>query len=198
MSARSRGAWIGGELESVSAATSNRFTQAFGTPSHRAVGKVTNVMSEAVKEFIAQSPFIVMATSSRAGECDASPKGGKPGFVKTLDDRHIIIPDVAGNKLFQSYLNMEENPQVGVLFLIPGSNDTARVNGRVTILSKEELDRLNVELSINNPDDNSIKLQGILVEVDEAFAHCPRALKFAELWRVESIQARQESQRRRR
>ena len=165
-----------------SVATDNRFSKAFGTPSHRAVDKVQNVMTEVVMEFIANSPFIMMATSSGDGACDASPKGGKPGFVYILDDRHIIIPDVAGNRLFQSYLNMSENPQVGLLFLVPGSNDTVRVNGRVTILSKEELDRLNVELSINNPDDNSKKLQGILVEVDEAYTHCPRALKFAELW----------------
>ena len=165
-----------------SVATENQFTRAFGTPSHRATGKVVNVMTEVVKEFIANSPFLVMATSSEDGGCDASPKGGKPGFVYILDDRHIIIPDVAGNRLFQSYLNMSENPQVGLLFLVPGSNDTVRVNGRVTILPKEELDRMKVELSINNPDDNSKKLQGILVEVDEAYTHCPRALKFAELW----------------
>ena len=165
-----------------SVATENQFTRAFGTPSHRATGKVVNVMTEVVKEFIANSPFLVMATSSGDGGCDASPKGGKPGFVYILDDRHIIIPDVAGNRLFQSYLNMSENPQVGLLFLVPGSNDTVRVNGRVTILAKEELDRMKVELSINNPDDNSKKLQGVLVEVDEAYTHCPRALKSAELW----------------
>ncbi len=169
-----------------SVATDNRFSKAFGTPSHRATGKVVNVMTEVVKEFIANSPFIMMATSSGDGACDASPKGGKPGFVHILDDRHIIIPDVAGNRLFQSYLNMSENPQVGLLFLIPGSNDTVRVNGRVTILAKEELDRMKVELSLNNPDDNSKKLQGILVEVDEAYTHCPRALKFAELWNPDS------------
>ena len=169
-----------------SVATDNRFTKEFGTPSPRATGKVVNVMTDVVMEFIVKSPFLVMATSSGDGGCDASPKGGKPGFVHILDDRHIIIPDVAGNRLFQSYLNMSENPQVGLLFLIPGSNDTVRVNGRVTILSKEELDRMKVELSLNNPDDNSRKLQGILVEVDEAYTHCPRALKFANLWEGES------------
>ncbi len=169
-----------------SVATDNRFTKEFGTPSPRATGKVVNVMTDVVMEFIAKSPFLVMATSSGDGGCDASPKGGKPGFVHVMDDRHIIIPDVAGNRLFQSYLNMSENPQVGLLFLIPGSNDTVRVNGSVTILSKEELDRMNVELSLNNPDDNSRKLQGILVEVDEAYTHCPRALKFANLWEGES------------
>ena len=177
-------------MAEVSVATDNRFTKQFGTPSHRATGKVINVMTDVVMEFIAKSPFLVMATSSADGGCDASPKGGKPGFVHVLDDRHIIIPDVAGNRLFQSYLNMSENPQVGLLFLIPGSNDTVRVNGHVTILSKEELDRMNVELSLNNPDDNSRKLQGILVEVDEAYTHCPRALKFAELWNPESFDSK--------
>ncbi len=185
-------------MESTSAVTENRFTEAFGIPSQRAVGKVQNIMSEAVKEFIVKSPFMVMATSNGAGESDASPKGGKPGFVKIVDDQHIVIPDVAGNRLFQSYQNMEDNPQVGLLFLIPGSNDTVRVNGHATILSSQELDRLDVQLSINNPDDNSIKLQGILVEVDEAYTHCPRALKFAELWNVESIQKRQGASQRRR
>ena len=134
-----------------SVATDNRFSKAFGTPSQRATGKVVNVMTDVVMEFIANSPFIMMATSSGDGACDASPKGGKPGFVHILDDRHIIIPDVAGNRLFQSYLNMSENPQVGLLFLVPGSNDTVRVNGRVTILAKEELDRMKVELSHQQP-----------------------------------------------
>ena len=183
-------------MESTTAVTENRFNKAFGTPSSRATGKLQNVMTETVKEFIVKSPFMVMATSNSAGETDASPKGGMPGFVKVVDDRHIVIPDVAGNKLFQSYQNMEDNPQVGLLFLIPGSNDTVRVNGHVSILSSEELDQLDVQLSINNPDDNSIKLQGILVEVDEAYTHCPRALKFAELWNVEGIQKQQESSRR--
>ena len=173
-------------MADVSVATDNRFTKQFGTPSHRATGKVINTMTAVVMEFIRNAPFLVMATSSEDGGCDASPKGGKPGFVYILDDRHLIIPDVAGNRLFQSYLNMSENPQVGLLFLIPGSNDTVRVNGHVTILSKEELDRMKVEVSLNNPDDNSRKLQGILVEVDEAYTHCPRALKFAELWDVDS------------
>ena len=98
----------------------NKFTSVFGFPSERAVTKVKDFLTEPTKEFIAESPFLVMATSSRDGECDASPKGGKPGFVRVLDDRHLLVPDVAGNKLFQSYQNMDENPYVGLLFFIPG------------------------------------------------------------------------------
>ena len=184
-------------METSQTAAENRFVTAFGPANERAVSKVKDTLSDQVKSFIAQSPFVVMATSNREGRCDTSPKGGKPGFVKVLDDRHLVVPDVAGNRLFQSYLNMDGNPHVGLLFLIPGSNDTVRVNGRVTILPREELERLNITLSLNNPDDNSIQLQGILVEVEEAYPHCPRALKFAELWSVEEIQSRQEALRRR-
>ena len=172
-------------MESSQTVTQNQFVKAFGHPRERAVAKVKNTMSDQVQAYIAQSSLVVMATSNESGHCDASPKGGKPGFVKILDDQHLIVPDVAGNKLFQSYLNMLENPHIGLLFLIPGSNDTVRVNGRVSLLSAKELEELNIRLSLNNPDDNSIQLQGILVEVEEAYTHCPRAFKFADLWNVE-------------
>jgi len=174
-------------MESPQTVTQNQFVKAFGHPKERAVAKVKNLMSDQVQAYIAQSSLVVMATSSGSGHCDASPKGGKPGFVKILDDQHLIVPDVAGNKLFQSYLNMLENPHIGLLFLIPGSNDTVRVNGRVSLLSAEELGALNIKLSLNNPDDNSIQLQGVLVEVEEAYTHCPRAFKFADLWNVEKV-----------
>src|SRR5688572_19665768 len=110
----------------ISTATENRFSKVFGAPKERTVAKVKDAMSQVVMDFIARSPYLVMATSDRDGNCDASPKGGKPGFVRILDERRLIIPDVAGNKLFQSYLNMNDNPHVGLVFLIPGSNDTVR------------------------------------------------------------------------
>jgi len=174
-------------VNNTSTITENRFSRVFGAPKERTVAKVKDAMSQVVMDFIARSPFLVMATSDPSGNCDASPKGGKPGFVRVLDDRRLIIPDVAGNKLFQSYLNMNDNPHVGLVFLIPGCNDTVRVNGRVSILSAQELEKLNIQLSISNPDDNSIQLQGILVDVDESYTHCPRALKFAELWNIDNI-----------
>jgi predicted pyridoxine 5'-phosphate oxidase superfamily flavin-nucleotide-binding protein len=136
-----------------------------------------------------------MATSNREGWCDASPKGGQPGFVKILDERHLLIPDIAGNKLFQSYLNMLDNPRVGLVFFIPGCPDVARVNGTVTLLSAEEVKRLEVEASVHNPDDRTVVLQGILVEVEEAYGHCPRALNFGRVWDVERIQANGAAQR---
>ena len=173
----------------------NPFNQQFGQPNERVANKVKDALPEPVKAFIRQSPFIVMATSSREGWCDASPKGGLPGFVKILDDRHLLIPDIAGNKLFQSYLNMLENPRVGLVFFIPGCPDVARVNRTVTIVSAEEVRRREVEAAVHNPDDRTVVLQGILIEVEEAYGHCPRALNFGRVWDVERIQANGATQR---
>jgi len=169
----------------------NRFQEQFGTPKGRAAVKVRDHMTSYVQEFISRSPFVVMATSDPQGNCDTSPKGGKPGFVHVLDERHLLLPDVAGNKLFQSYSNMDANPHVGLLFMIPGVDETVRVNGAVTMVDKADLEGRQIEMSLYNPDDNARHLQGIVIEVHEAYGHCPRALKFSQLWKVEQIQAHQ-------
>jgi PPOX class probable FMN-dependent enzyme len=182
-------------MEDCAVAFDNRFTKTFGAPLERIRTKVKAYLTEPIKAFIAESPFLVMSTSDRQGRCDASPKGGKPGFVRILDDRHLLIPDVAGNKLFQSYLNMDDNPQVGLIFLIPGISEVVRVNGRVTIVSREALDRYQVERSMYNPDGDRAVQQGIVVEVEEAYTHCPRALNYSSLWDVEEIQRRKDSGR---
>ncbi len=165
----------------------NIFREQFGEPADRTKAKVRPYMIEWVQEFIRQSPFAILSSSSATGQCDASPKGGKPGFVKVLDEYHLLIPDVAGNRLFQSYENLASNPQVGLLFFIPGQNCTARVNGTVEIVDKEKLAAMNVQMEIFNPDDHAKIWQALLLTVDEAYSHCPRALKFSNLWDVETI-----------
>ena len=167
----------------------NEFTREFGFPNERPATKIKAQMADNVKEFITRSPFLVMATSGTDGACDASPKGGKPGWVKIVDDTHLLIPDVAGNNLFQSYLNMSENPNIGLVFFIPGVRETVRVNGRVSLINKEQLDRLQAQLNVNNADDNSRLQQGVVVEVAEAYGHCPRALAFSDVWDTEQIEA---------
>ena len=164
-----------------------RFNKEFGAPSERAATKVRPFLNSYVKEFIKHSPFAVMATSGKNGECDASPKGGMPGFIKILDDTHLLLPDVAGNKLFQSYSNIDHNPNIGILFFIPGLDDTVRVNGSASIISKEELEAQNVSLLLFETDDNSKHLQGVVIEVQESYGHCPRAFKFSKFWDVETI-----------
>jgi PPOX class probable FMN-dependent enzyme len=167
----------------------NPFTRRFGVPVERVQRKVVDHLSEPVRDFIARAPFLVMATADGDGRCDASPKGGLPGFVAVLDERHLLIPDVAGNRLFQSYLNMTENPHVGLIFLIPGSDSTVRVNGRARLVDREEVLRHVAGLSVHWKDDNTVLLQGVLVEVEEAYSHCPRAFRFADLWNPETIAA---------
>ena len=160
----------------------SRFNGQFGPPSERAVKKLKGHLTPWVQEFVRHAPFVVMATADPEGRCDASPKGGKPGFVKVLDENRLLLPDVAGNKLFQSYQNLDGNPYVGLIFFIPGLNDTVRINGRASIVGKGELDQQNIELSLYETDDNSRHLQGLLIEVEESYSHCPRALKFSKLW----------------
>jgi len=172
----------------------NIFQEQFGIPSKGASEKVRPYMIEWVQTFIRASPFMIMATSNAAGQCDASPKGGKPGFVKVLDETRLLIPDVAGNRLFQSYANLAENPQVGLLFLIPGDDCSARVNGHVEIVDKERLAELNIQMEIFNADEHAKIWQGLLLTVDEAYGHCPRALKFSKFWDTETITHNQANQ----
>ena len=163
----------------------NKYQEKFGYPVERTKGKVKPAMAAWIQDFIRHSPFCVLATSNADGDCDASPKGGKPGFVKVLNDKQLLIPDVAGNKLFHGYANIESNPKAGLIFFIPGHNSTARVNGRVRAIEKSELPE--VKLEVNNPDEKAEVLQGLLLDVDESYSHCPRALKFSSLWDVEEI-----------
>jgi len=142
-----------------------------------------------VRAFIERSPFAVMSSSNANGDCDASPKGGEPGFVKVIDDRTLLIPDIGGNRLFQSYQNFESNPKAGFLFLIPGMDVTVRVNGRVRVVEGEELKSQGVVPQVNNPDGNSGLIQGLLLDIDEAYFHCPRSFQFADLWDADTITA---------
>jgi uncharacterized protein len=97
----------------------------------------------------------------------------------------LLIPDVAGNKLFHGYGNIETNPKVGLIFFIPGHNSTVRINGRAKVIDRNDLtDR---KLAVFDPDEKAEVLQGLLVEVEESYSHCPRALKFSRLWNVDEI-----------
>ena len=163
----------------------NKYQNKFGYPAERTAGKVKPVMAAWIQDFIRHSPLCVLATSNADGNCDASPKGGKPGFVKVLNDKQLFIPDVAGNKLFHGYGNIESNPKAGLIFFIPGHNNTVRVNGTVRVMDRSEL--ADVRLEVNNPDEKAEVLQGLLLDVEESYSHCPRALKFSSLWDVDEI-----------
>jgi PPOX class probable FMN-dependent enzyme len=166
----------------------NTARRKFGEPDEFIKGKVRPVMDAVMQEFIAHSSFVVLATSNATGDCDASPKGGQPGFTKVLDEKTLLIPDIAGNRLFNSYENIESNPKAGLIFMIPGCGLTVRVNGRARVVYKDEKEFGGMALEVFNPDDNARILQGLVLEVDEAYPHCPRAFKFSKLWDGETIE----------
>ena len=167
----------------------SRLQEKFGEPKEAVRNKVRPSMNAMVRDFISRSPFAVLATANGEGDCDASPKGGMPGFFKVLDEKRLVIPDIAGNKLFQSFENVGSNPKAGLLFLIPGCDWTVRVNGRARLLDPQDdlIDGMSPEVLWQ--DDNTKVLQGLLVEVDEAYAHCPRAFLFSKLWDPERLTA---------
>ena len=158
-----------------------------GEPHPAIEAKVLPVMDAVVQEFVQSASFVVMATSNANGDCDASPKGGQPGFVKVLDETTLILPDIAGNKLFQSYENIESNPKLGLIFMIPGCGLTVRVNGRAGVVDQGELRQMGIEGEIFDPDDKAETLQALRVQVDEVYPHCPRAFRFSRLWDTDVI-----------
>ena len=158
-----------------------------GQPHAAIEAKVRPVMDSVVQEFIECAPFVVLATSNANGDCDASPKGGKPGFVTVLDEKTLLLPDISGNKLFQSYENIETNPKVGLIFMIPGCGLTVRINGRARVIDRDGLLQLAIDGEVFDPDDNVETLQALELQVDEVYPHCPRAFKFSRLWDTDFI-----------
>ena len=144
----------------------NKSQLLFGIPKDRTAKKVRPYMVEWVQAFIKHSPFVVMATSDSNGNSDASPKGGEPGFIRVLDETHLLIPDVAGNKLFQSFGNIESNPKAGFIFFIPGINETVRINGSVSLIRSGDPYFDKISLEVFDPDKKAKILQGLLLEVE--------------------------------
>ena len=164
--------------ETTHALRSEELNDRFGAPSPRAVGKVQPVVDEWSAAFIARSPFCVLATASADGRCDASPKGGEPGFVVVDDPTTLLIPDFKGNNLFFGMRNVLENPHVGLLFMIPGENWTLRVGGRAQVVDDPAtLAKFPRPSSAARAPQLAIK-----VMVEEVFLHCPKAYNHADLW----------------
>ena len=147
----------------------------FGQPSERAILKCQSSLDEHARAFIKASPFVLLATANAAGQCDVSPKGDAPGFVHVLDDTHLVVPDRPGNNRIDGMSNIIDNPHIGMIFLVPGRQDTLRVNGRAAIVRDREL------LSQLAAKGKEPKM-AIGVEVEEAYLHCPKAFIRSSLW----------------
>ncbi|RDI65937.1 pyridoxamine 5'-phosphate oxidase family protein [Nocardia pseudobrasiliensis] len=158
--------------------TAAQLRELLGEVGERAANKERVVLHPRDREWIATSPFVVLATSDAEGNCDASPKGDPAGFVRVLDDRTIAIPERPGNRRADGYLNILSNPHVGVIFLIPGRNETLRVNGRARLVRDAPYF-----------DDMIVKghrpILAVEVAVEQIFFHCAKAFLRSSLWRPE-------------
>ena len=147
-----------------------------GVPSARAILKERTALDDHFRAFLGLSPFVLVATSGADGTCDVSPKGDVPGFVLILDEHRIVIPDRPGNKRFDGMKNLLDNPHVGLIFLVPGREETLRINGRAWITRDHEL------LARCAAHGKTPQL-AIGVEVEQCFLHCAKAFMRAKLWK---------------
>ena len=144
-------------------------------PAARSVQKEQSVLDQHCRAFIDRSSFLLIATAGADGRCDISPKGDAPGFVLVLDDRRLVIPNRPGNKRLDGMKNLLANPHVGLIFLVPGREETLRVNGRAWITRDPELlGRLAVQ--------GKAPSLAIGVEVEQCFLHCAKAFRRSQLW----------------
>jgi PPOX class probable FMN-dependent enzyme len=147
----------------------------YGSVSRPAALKQLSRLDKHCRAFIERSPFLVMATADALGRCDASPKGDAPGFVVVQDETTLLIPDRVGNNRVDSLQNLVANPQVGLLFFLPGYQETLRVNGRARISTDPA--HLAATAHAGKP-----PKAVLVVSVEEAYMHCGKALIRSHLW----------------
>lgn len=164
-------------VEDLTVTSLDQLAGIYARPHERVVKKEIDHVDALGRAFIAASPFLVLATGTAQG-LDCSPKGDKPGFVHVSEDgRTLLIPDRPGNNRIDGFKNLIENPRVGMIFLVPGANLTYRVNGRARISVDPSLKRRFV---VDGKEPRAV----IVVAVEQAFQHCPKALVRSDLWQA--------------
>lgn len=163
--------------QGYSVTTLEELATIYDRPAERVIRKELDHVDTAGRAFIAAAPFCVFASGGKAG-LDCSPKGDKPGFVAVEDDgRTLLIPDRPGNNRIDGMKNIVEDPRVGLIFLVPGANETYRVNGRARISVDPALKR---RFAVDGKEPRTV----IVVTVEQAFQHCPKALVRSNLWKA--------------
>ncbi|MFT5441008.1 MAG: PPOX class probable FMN-dependent enzyme [Myxococcota bacterium] len=150
----------------------------YGVPNERSRRKQMHGLEAHARNFLGHSPFMILSTYDADGNVDTSPRGGEPGFVHVLNDGQIAIPDSHGNKRLDSLVNIVETGRVGTLFLIPGVDETLRINGKASITQAPEL--LQQFSGEKKPPQTCIVL-----DVEEMFLHCAKAFMRSKLWSPE-------------
>ena len=151
----------------------------YAAPQERAVKKQISALDEHCRRFIGLSPFVVLATSDKNDHMDASPRGGSPGFVKVNADGLLLVPDAPGNNRLDSLENIVQTGRVGLLFLIPGFDETLRVNG-VAFLSQAPGD-----IALCTDERRAPRLV-IAISVEAAYLHCAKAFMRSRLWHADA------------
>jgi PPOX class probable FMN-dependent enzyme len=149
-----------------------------GEPAKLIREKIADRLNPLTRQFVERSPFVVVASGRPDGGLDVSPRGDPAGFVRILDERTLLLPDRPGNKLADTLTNLLADDRIALLFLIPGVNDTFRVNGRARIVD-------DAELLAESEVEGKVPQLGILVKVEEAYTQCPKAFLRSELWNPE-------------
>lgn len=148
-------------------------------PAPRAAQKVLDHLDDHCQNFIALSPLCILSSANADGQADASPRGDPPGFVQILDDKTLLLPDRPGNNQVDSLQNIVQNSGVGLLFFVPGMNETLRVKGKAEIVTDDDLlEPMKIR--------NRAPISGLRVTVEEAFLHCGRALIRSRVWDPEA------------
>jgi len=146
-----------------------------GSPSPLVAAKIADRLNPLTRQFIERSPFLCVATAGPDGGLDVSPRGDPAGFVRILDDRTLLLPDRPGNRIADTLTNLLDDPRIALLFIIPGIDDTFRVNGRAQIVD-------DAELLAESEVEGKVPRLGILVTVEEAYTQCPKAFIRSDLW----------------
>lgn len=154
--------------------TTEQLRERYGATSEIVLRKIVDRVDDGARDFIARSPFFVLATSSSSGT-DASPRGGPPGFVTVLDERRIAVGDLSGNRILDSFANLVEHPAVGLLFTIPGVDETLRLNGRATLTTDPAV------LAACAIDGRTPKV-ALGIDVEQVYIHCAKAFRRSGLW----------------
>lgn len=158
--------------------TREQLRELMGQPSQGALDKELTFIDPHSKNFIEHSPFVLIATANTEGRLDVSPKGDPAGFVKVLNEKTLLIPDRPGNRRLDGFTNVLDNPRIGLIFLIPGVEETLRINGKAMLVTDQSL----LETMSWR---GKVPTIATAVEAQEVYFHCAKAFRRSNLWKPE-------------